>query len=47
MSVKTIRRPDNKDNKDRKNKEQGRTIETTIRSVHCSAVDKIYRLKIR
>ena len=42
-----IRRPDNKDNKYRENNEVQSTMVTTVMTVYCTAIDKIYRLMIK
>ena len=47
MSKETIRHPDNKDNKYRENNEVHSTMVTTVMTVYCTAIDKIYRLMIK
>ena len=47
MSKETIRCPDNKDNKYRENNEVQSTMVTTVMTVYCTAIDKIYRLMIK
>ena len=46
MSKGTIRHPDNKNDKNRRNNEVQSTMVTSD-DCYCTAIDKIYRLKIR
>ena len=47
MSNETIKRPGNKDNNNSKNNEVQSTMVTTVMTVYCTAMDKIYRLMIK